>query len=350
MLKTLVNKLRVFKRIPWLGPMIKKAYWMALRLLPRATVERIYSGHTDWKKIDDELAQFWSSGEKGITETTRNPRIIVSLTSFPPRIPRIHYTISTLLKQTLKPDRIVLWLAEEQFPNRNDDLSPELLAMLDRGLSIRYTHDTKSYKKLIPAIAEFPDDIIVTVDDDLLYESNLLEKLVRSHESNPDAIHANRAHRITANPDGTHRKYTEWKHCIGKTDGCFRNFLTSGGGTLFSPHSLHEDVSNERFFMEIAPSADDIWFWAMAVLRGTKIYVVENSLPWYLNHPPSYEEIFHGPSGLEAINVIGGQNDVQFNRVLERYPIIAERLRQEIEESRAQEIDSINECKKTRKS
>ena len=48
-------------------------------------------------------------------DTGIEPKIIVSLTSFPPRIKKIWLTIETLLRQKDKPDRIILWLSVDEF-------------------------------------------------------------------------------------------------------------------------------------------------------------------------------------------------------------------------------------------
>ena len=72
----------------------------------------------------------------GITDKKRSPEVIVSLTSFPARINSVEKTIRTLLTQTLKPDRVILWLAEEQFHNKENDLPRQLLALKNFGLDI----------------------------------------------------------------------------------------------------------------------------------------------------------------------------------------------------------------------
>ena len=58
----------------------------------------------------------------GTSTNKRKPLLIVSLTSFPERINLAHITISTLLNQSLEPDKIILWLAEEQFFQKENDL------------------------------------------------------------------------------------------------------------------------------------------------------------------------------------------------------------------------------------
>lgn len=62
-------------------------------------------------------------------------KIIVSLTSYPARISTVHLTIDTLLSQTRKADKIILWLAPEQFPNKEDDLPAQLLAQTEGGIN-----------------------------------------------------------------------------------------------------------------------------------------------------------------------------------------------------------------------
>ncbi len=52
----------------------------------------------------------------GVTNNKRETKIIVSLTTFPDRIESVYKTVSTLLTQTLKPDEVILWLADSQFP------------------------------------------------------------------------------------------------------------------------------------------------------------------------------------------------------------------------------------------
>ena len=53
--------------------------------------------------------------QSGVTKEKRQTPVVVSLTSHPHRINTVYKTISLLLNQTLKPDRVVLWLAKEQF-------------------------------------------------------------------------------------------------------------------------------------------------------------------------------------------------------------------------------------------
>ena len=126
------------------------------------------------------LWQFLKSNGVGLNKFKREIEVVVSLTSFPGRIGIVHKTIRTILLQHgIKPDRIELWLANDQFP---DKIIPKALSELEKyGLSICWCHDIKSYKKLIPSILKHENIIIVTCDDDVYYKRDWLFKLYKSY-------------------------------------------------------------------------------------------------------------------------------------------------------------------------
>lgn len=209
----------------------------------------------------------------GVTNNKRDTKIIVSLTTFPGRIDTVDKTISTLLTQTLKPDEVILWLAESQFPNK---ILPEQLTNLQQyGLSIKWCEDLRSYKKLIPALEEYPNDIIITVDDDLYYAEDTVETLYNSYIKHPESIQAHRCGKIILKKDkivdvSMRKLYFE------KFQGASYLYRQIGyGGVLYPPHSLHPDVLDKKKYTTLVPTHDDIWFWVMAVLNNTKIRSVK---------------------------------------------------------------------------
>ncbi len=50
-----------------------------------------------------------------LNSMSRAETVIASHTSYPARIPYVHLAIKYLMVQSYKPNRIILWLAEEQF-------------------------------------------------------------------------------------------------------------------------------------------------------------------------------------------------------------------------------------------
>ena len=250
-------------------------------------------------------------------DNDKTPKLIVSLTSFPERITDIFFNLYSLLNQTKQPDMLILWLAEEEFPNKEKNLPKNLINLRKKGLTIKWCKDLKSYKKLIFALKEYPNDIIVTADDDIYYPENWLELLYKSYQKSPQYIHCHRAHQITFNRENKLKNYNEWPKSIKHSKPSFLNFCTTGGGVLYPPKSLYRDVSNEKLFMELCPTADDVWFWGMAVLKQTKIKVVENNISDFIHVNPELE--FGLTNGITLYQTNVTQNSYQIERLINHF-------------------------------
>ncbi|MEL6972183.1 MAG: hypothetical protein AAFZ63_27845 [Bacteroidota bacterium] len=219
--------------------------------------------------VRPRLAQQLESGEIGINTETRETPYIVSLTSFPARVEEAWVSIECLLSQTVKPDKIILWLAEEQFPGRK---IPETLQMQQkRGLTIEFCDDIKSHKKYYYTMLRHPNACVIAVDDDLYYNSTTMENVIGLHKKHPECIAANRAHEVLFDADGTMRPYTKWKHNSVAKDPSFLLFHTSGHGTLFPPGALIDVAFDKELIKSLSFRSDDVWLKAMTVLSGRKI-------------------------------------------------------------------------------
>ena len=74
--------------------------------------------------------------------------IIVSVTSYPARINEVVLAIRTMYRQTRLPDKVILWLGEENFPNKFADLPKELLQLVsEKNLEIRWCEDIGPHTK-----------------------------------------------------------------------------------------------------------------------------------------------------------------------------------------------------------
>ena len=136
------------------------------------------------------------------------PQVIVSMTSFPAAISYAERAILSLLEGSVLPDKVVLYLTVSQFGENG--VPQSLLELADRNpiFEVRnYDRDIRSYRKLIPALHDFPDTIIVTVDDDVAYHKHMLRDLLRLHEKLPKAVLAHRAKRMK--PGLPYRKWTK---------------------------------------------------------------------------------------------------------------------------------------------
>lgn len=190
--------------------------------------------------------------------------IIVSLTSHPGRIENVHEVIKTLLIQNMKPDRIILWLSQDEFAGREKDLPGELLELINFGLIISWCDDLKSHKKYFYTMQEFPDDIIITVDDDAYYSPRLTEMLYKSFLKHPGAVSCSRANRIVIDKNGN-AFYNQWekdyRECCDKE---VIDLLPVGvGGVLYPPRCLPKETFDKEKIWNICPCQDDLWLKAM---------------------------------------------------------------------------------------
>lgn len=214
--------------------------------------------------------QVLSSNESGISsEKHCDEEIIVSLTSYGERIHEAYLAIESIMQGTIKPNQIILWLSKDEFNGKA--LPITLQKQQKRGLRIEYCNDIRSYKKIVPTMELYPDACVVTIDDDLMYEYDLLENLVATHISHPDDICAARMHRIKVDDSSRPLSYLQWDLEIYPSEVSNRHFLTSGGGTLFPPSCFSPEFFDAEKFMDICPYADDVWINAMAWLSGRAI-------------------------------------------------------------------------------
>jgi hypothetical protein len=254
------------------------------------------------------------STERGIASDNYfdGKKIVVSLTTYSKRLYEVFLSIESIMQQTVKPNHIILWLQEDW---QNIILPKYLQNQIGRGLEIGFYKDIKSYKKLIPTLKRHPDDIIVTIDDDIIFAPDMLENLLLSYQNYPQYIHTNRAHIIKLTGDGTPDKYMSWYRNTTEVGPSFLVFPTGGGGTLYPPHSLSMEVFNESTFMAICPLADDVWFKAMSLLNGTQCYKIQVHDPCMFFNP-NYQDI-----GLFHENSLNGMNDKQLQSVFSKYQL-----------------------------
>lgn len=212
--------------------------------------------------------------------SAKKRKIIASLTSYGSRIETVHLAIETILNQTKKADRVVLWLSKDEF---SDDNLPQSLKNLSDHIDIEYCKDIKSYKKLIPAIEKYSEEIIITFDDDLFYEDDIIEKLYQEYIKDPHCIHCVRGHKMRFDDNKNLISYNKWDYCSNNFEKGYDIFPTSGAGTLFPPNSLYKDICKEELFTKLAPTADDVWFKAMSLLNNTKCKIVKQENNKYMN-------------------------------------------------------------------
>lgn len=246
-----------------------------------------------------------------LNQKEKEVKYIVSLTSFPNRIGRVWIVIESILRQNYKIDKIILWLSKEQFDSL-DVLPKNLLAQQNRGLEIRLVEgDIKSHKKYFYTLKEYPNDFLITVDDDIIYPTTLVSELINVNKSYPESICCHRAHNVKLE-NGKVMPYTFWKTIKKFDSNKYDIFFTSGGGTLFPPNCLHEEVLNESVLKKYCFYADDVWLNFMSRLNSTNIVKT--------NYYSDLLPILNSKNlNLHDLNLALGENDSQLAAVRNFY-------------------------------
>jgi ribosomal protein S17E len=262
--------------------------------------------------------------------TEREQDVIVSLTSYPARIRTVNLTIESLLNQTFKYKRLILWLTQEEFPNKENELPSQLLDLQKKGLNIEWCDNNRPYNKLIPTLRKYRNSIIITFDDDIIYNKKAIEMLYECHKKHPKDIIAHRITRmyydenneLSIFPRIFYRKFFVSQNYMDLLkEPSFFNKLTGVGGVLYPPDCFHPDVLDEKTFMRIAPTSDDIWFWLQAVRNTTRICVPAKHFPKLILIPKTQNV------GLCRINDNGDKLFfVHLKNILEQYPDIKDIL------------------------
>lgn len=249
--------------------------------------------------------------KNGLNKSEREHEVVVTMTSFPARFKTIHLAIRSLMMQSYKPDRIILYLDETV---KDSDITPQMRDLVNQGLEIRKRPiDMKVHKKYYYAMKEFPDAIIVTADDDVMYRKNLIETLIETHKKYPCAICSKRVHRMLLNNSGSLLPYNDWDIECSSIDVPSMELCATGvGGVLYPPHLLSEDVFDVDLFLKLSPKADDLWLKYIETISD--IPVVRAPGKYNLSYMiQSVQEL-----GLRNSNVSESQNDY-FIKNLDNY-------------------------------
>lgn len=236
----------------------------------------------------------------GINESfNREPVLIVSLTSYRERFNDLPQTLYSLLNQSLKPDKIILWLDQES--EDFADLPYEITQFIKNGLEIKFVKNLRSYTKVFYSFKEYSDSILVTADDDIYYPRDWLKKLYISYIAHPEDIHVHKAYRITSENNKL-SLLKNIKMFVNEESARYDNFIVGYGGVLYPPKCFTPEVFRQDIFFKYSPNADDVWFWFMALVKGRKIRVVKNHIKTFainniFNQINSKNLVYHNRNG-----------------------------------------------------
>ena len=123
-------------------------------------------------------------------------KVVISLTSVPPRFAGLNACLLSLLGQSAKIDEINLYLprAYRRFPGAF------AVPRVPSGVQIKFVeHDLGPATKVLPAVADNADTdaLILFCDDDKIYHKDWAKALIESAEAHPDCAIAAIGHRVS---------------------------------------------------------------------------------------------------------------------------------------------------------
>lgn len=210
--------------------------------------------------------------------------IIVSLTTIPPRFKNLYITINSILKQTIKPDKIIIHIPEI-YNNFSYNYLPKFLD--DNIIINRKTKDYGPATKLLGLYNlelynnMSDNDVIIVIDDDRIYNNNLINNMLTYYKRYTDKVLTIAGwdiESLTNNYIKTYNKkqprgieYVKEGY-INILGGCC-GFLISKKNCPFNHKEIFElDNNDEKYYV------DDVFISGFLTLNNTDIYIIPNTI------------------------------------------------------------------------
>ena len=206
--------------------------------------------------------------------------LYISLTSIYDNQDILIETIKSILNQTMKSDYIYLYLSENPFlldkGFKNKEVTNKNLLNLinnNNNIIIKWVDNIGSYRKLIYLLKEKWNEncLIITIDDDTVYNPNLIENLVNDYNKYKCVI----GYRGFT-PKCNNLKEFNYKERIKLQNLSLYNFPTGKGGILYKPEFFHKTnnmIFEKNIYLNNLKTVDDIWFYLLRIKNNIKCYL-----------------------------------------------------------------------------
>lgn len=243
--------------------------------------------------------------------------VVISMASYEKRFSTLHLCLESVLNQSIKPDKFLLYL-DQQY----ETIPYQVLELQKFGLEICFAKiDLKCHNKYFYAMQRYPDDILITLDDDVRYPPDLISKLLASYSKYPFAVSAGRVHRIRFDSNGIAMPYHLWDKEVDFYDTPSMELLANGvGGVLYPPKCMDMRLFDAEKIQQLCLYGDDIWLKAMQILKGTPVVAIRQKQ----QHPPIIDNTQQ--HGLYVINKMQHRNDLYIKNVFHEYNLTSERI------------------------
>jgi len=253
-----------------------------------------------------------------LNEGSRDCHIVVSLTSFPARFGTLHYAVKSILNQSMKPDIVFLCFTKDEVKNESE-LPSSVLALKNYGIQFFFADENlKPHNKYFYAMKHYPNSLIITVDDDNMYDSNLVSDLYASYKKYPSAVSARRVHKIVKGENNNVLPYSKWRYEYKKdTRPSYELLATGVGGVLYPCGILPPETFDAEKIRELCMNADDIWLKFMELKNNVSVVWVKGRRVHPLNIKKAQKitlqkNNYHGKLNDKYINGLQNYYNINF--------------------------------------
>ena len=171
----------------------------------------------------------------------------------------------------------------------------------DERVFVHWSENTGSYRKMYPLDLIDISKPLMTIDDDVLYDIDILKKFMQAYEdSQKEMIICSMARRRIKNLFGRVANYESWP--LERKKLLSLDLLPIGaGGVLYPPSYLAFPEHSSKIYLDLAPKNDDIWFNSIARKYNVPILVDPN-----LGKSTSYMEHSFGLHHSNLTKRVGG--------------------------------------------
>lgn len=209
----------------------------------------------------------------GVTHKKRETPVIISLTSYGKRYSTLALCLKSLLNQSVRPDFVHLYVSKE-----DAEIPKGILHLTQKGLTIKFVQeDLGPHQKYYYAMQENCKSIVITVDDDILYDRDLVKDLMVSCRKYPHAVSARRVHLMRKGKEVL-LPYNQWSweytECLTPS---LALFATGVGGVLYPPGILPQQTFDKETFKKLALKQDDIWLKYIEIKQNIPVVYVPHT-------------------------------------------------------------------------
>lgn len=244
--------------------------------------------------------------------------VIISIATYNKRLPKIIQTFPTILSQKIEYKKIIV--------NVQDDCSDDefkqfetLKKLSDKVEVVKRPAKWRALNKIIHTYSEYPDDIIITCDDDIFYDDYLFPALLDMHIKQPNCIVAHEINPVIICDNG----YITTPICIEPKlhQIEFGKYMT--GCCLFPPHIFDGTIipldDYDKFIEITGGFNDEIWLWLLSTLLGVQCIGLDYTYSFDLDEkalPPEKFALSQTNGKVENISIMDKRLNILYGKQL----------------------------------